>query len=891
MSTLGYLLSLVGNVLLAVTAVSALQAWWRTRDTRRLDILLVIGVPFASLLSRRLGRFGVPLWLAESMSSACLAAAPYLLVRLVQHFRDVPLVLRRGTLLFAAIGAALFLLPAAVPPPIGSALTGIAAVLLAAVALMFHRESARSAGITRRRLRFAAAGTWAFAGVLGIWSLTGSSTWLSRATFELSRTLAAMFYICFFVAFSTPQKLRARWLRDEEARYLSATGQLDPEERGRRAAGDLNEAAARSASNAATLVALRPTPDASELVVRAATRPELQKIVLPIDAGVIARAVQDGPTSIPVTACGDPLASVLEEYGSRVLAAPIATPSHTWGVLLVVQRRGSLFPDDDLRLLARLGGFAATALDHAYLVADARARERRAADRRLREVESRMTLMLDSIKDDAMLVLDDRGCVVNWQAGAVHVFGYTADEMTDESAAPLFAATDDQLRAWLTEARQLGLATREGECRRRDGSRFLGATTIRPLETGGEDVQGYVVVARDISERRELEERLRQSQKLEAIGQLAGGVAHDFNNLLLVIAGNAELLIRDVTGGDPAPVDRASLEEIQKAAERAASLTRQLLAFSRTQALQSSAINLPQLITDLLPMLRRVITEHIEVVVRGGDEIRPVLGDRGQLQQVMLNLAVNARDAMPGGGRLTIRTTTEWLDHATLAGEALPGPYVVLEVSDTGIGMDEATRARIFEPFFTTKPVGQGTGLGLATVYGIVKQMAGTIRVASEPGRGTTFRVYFPETRIREAAMSQGPRVAAQLAGTETILLVEDDAAVRAFLKELLEKHGYRVLQAEHQAAALARVQAHADPIHLIITDVVMPGGTGPELVRALAQLRPGVPALYISGYADAVLQQEAAPPKASEFLQKPFSSDDLLVRVRQLVTRQARAQ
>ena len=890
MSTFGYLVSLVGNVLLVVTTVSALRAYWKTRDTRRLDILLVVAALLSSLMTRRLARFGIPLWLAESLSSACLLVVPYLLVRLVQHFRDVSILLRRGTLLFAAVGATLFLMPAAVPLPIGSTLNGVAALLLLSVAIMFHRESARSAGITARRLLCAAAGTWAFAGVLATASLTGPSTWLSLLAIGPSRTLVGVFLICFFIAFSTPQRLRARWLRDEEARYLSATGQLDPEERGRHAASDLKEAAARSASNAATLVAVRLAPDSSELLVRAATRPELQKLVLPIDAPVIARVVHGGPTSMSAAACGDPLAPALGEYGSSVLAAPIATPTHTWGVVLVVQRRGSLFPDDDLRLLARLGGFAATALDHAQLIADARARERRAADRRLREIESRMILMLDSIKDYAMLVLDDRGCVVNWQAGAVHVFGYTADEMRDESAAALFAATDDQLRAWLTEARQLGLATREGECRRRDGSRFLGATTIRPLETGGEDVQGFVVVARDISERRELEERLRQSQKLEAIGQLAGGVAHDFNNLLLVIAGNAELLLREVSL-DPAVVDRTSLEEIQKAAERAAGLTRQLLAFSRTQTLQSSVINLPQLITDLLPMLRRVITEHIEVEVLGGDELRPVLGDRVQIQQVLLNLVVNARDAMPGGGRLTIRTATEWLDQAALAGEALPGPYVVLEVADTGIGIDEATRARIFEPFFTTKPIGQGTGLGLATVYGIVKQMAGTIRVVSEPGRGSTFRVFFPETRVREAPIGQRPRVAAQLAGSETILLVEDDPAVRAFLKELLEKHGYRVLVAEHQTAALACVQAFDDPIHLVVTDVVMPGGTGPELVRALAQLRPGVPALYISGYADAVLQLEAAPPKASEFLQKPFSSDDLLVRIRQLVTRPIRPQ
>jgi CheY-like chemotaxis protein len=266
-------------------------------------------------------------------------------------------------------------------------------------------------------------------------------------------------------------------------------------------------------------------------------------------------------------------------------------------------------------------------------------------------------------------------------------------------------------------------------------------------------------------------------------------------------------------------------------------------------------------------------------------EVTAVMGDRSQLEQVIVNLAVNARDAMPSGGTLTIRTTRAWLDHATAGGDVLPGPYALLEVIDTGIGMDAATQARIFEPFFTTKEFGRGTGLGLATVYGIVKQMGGTVRVASAPQEGTTFRLYFPETRSREtapppASAPETPR------GNETLLLVEDEATVRAFLSQVLERQGYRVLAAEHQAAALALSEAYIDPIHLVITDVVMPGGTGPELVRALSELRPGTPALYISGYADAVLATEGTFPKASHFLQKPFSAPELLTRIRQILSR-----
>jgi CheY-like chemotaxis protein len=261
-----------------------------------------------------------------------------------------------------------------------------------------------------------------------------------------------------------------------------------------------------------------------------------------------------------------------------------------------------------------------------------------------------------------------------------------------------------------------------------------------------------------------------------------------------------------------------------------------------------------------------------------------VLGDRSQVEQILLNLAVNARDAMPAGGRLTIRTAAMWLDAAMAAGDVLPGPYILLEVIDTGVGMDAETQSRIFEPFFTTKGFRGGTGLGLATVYGIVRQMGGMVRVDSARDRGTTFRLFFPETRDREvltgpAARPETPR------GTETVLLVEDDEAVRRLLIGTLKGQGYQVLAAGHPAAAVALVEAYADPIHLVITDIMLPGGTGLELVQTIAQIRPGLPALYISGYADGVTAPEGTFPKAAHFLQKPFSAADLLARVRQILS------
>jgi len=295
-------------------------------------------------------------------------------------------------------------------------------------------------------------------------------------------------------------------------------------------------------------------------------------------------------------------------------------------------------------------------------------------------------------------------------------------------------------------------------------------------------------------------------------------------------------------------------------------------------------VDVSRVVADTLPMLRQVIGPHVLVVEHLPTEPTPVLGDRSQIEQIVVNLAVNARDAMPTGGTLTIRIAAQWMD-ASDGEVVVPGQHVLLEVTDTGVGMDAETQARIFEPFFTTKEFGRGTGLGLSTVYGIVKQMSGLLRVSSHPGSGATFRIYLPVARVREAASASTVAVKPPR-GTETVLVVEDEAAVRSFLVEALQLHGYRVLAAENQATAVALAEAHTGSIDLFIADVVMPGGTGPEVVRSLAAVRPGVPTLYISGYADTVLAQEGAFPKASHFLQKPFTAPELLSRIRQILVR-----
>jgi PAS domain S-box-containing protein len=645
---------------------------------------------------------------------------------------------------------------------------------------------------------------------------------------------------------------------------------------------DLTAGVASSVGGSATLVALRDDPLAPAMTVRGATDPTLVGTPIASSNGALNRVCFAGAPAFSTPAeCEAELAPSLQKHGIRVLVAPIATTANTWGAVAVVQRRGSLFPDDDLRVLAQLGRYAGTALDHARLVQEARDRERRTADRRLREAESRMSLMLDSIKDYAMFIMDDGGKVVTWHPGAEHVFGYTSAEMRDEPAGPLFEVSAEKFAVWLKDARELGISESETTCRRKDGGKFSGATIIRPLADHGEGLSGFVAVTRDVTERRELETRLRQSQKMEAIGQLAGGIAHDFNNNLTAIMGFAEVLKMELRD-DARGLDRVN--DIVTAGQRAAGLTRQLLQFSRRQLFKMTPVNMARVVSDMLPTLQRVLGAHVDIQHDLPAGLPPVMADRTQLEQIIFNLGANAGDAMPTGGQLSIRVSSVWLDEST-AGEPVDvGTHIQLEFADTGVGMDETTQARIFEPFFTTKDMGRGTGLGLATVYGIVKQMGGVIRVASQPGMGATFRLYFPAARLPEAPSMPG-EPPALAGGTETLLVVEDDASVRAFLTEVLQKQGYRVIAAENRLTALIRAQAHPGAIDLVVTDVVMPGGSGPELVRELADFRPGVPALYISGYADAVMAQHGGFPKASHFLQKPFSAADLLARIRLILT------
>src|SRR5881296_210961 len=428
----------------------------------------------------------------------------------------------------------------------------------------------------------------------------------------------------------------------------------------------------------------------------------------------------------------------------------------------------------------------------------------------------------------------------------------------------------------------------EATWKRKDGARLTVQLSVRAVRQGAR-VEYYETFVRDVTEQRRLQQQLVQSQKMEAVGRLAGGIAHDFNNLLTVITSYSDLLLQDLGGEDP---KREDVEQVRKAAEGAAALTRQLLAFSRQQVLAPRVVSLSVVVQGVEKMLRRVIGEDVDLVTALDPDVGSVKADVGQLEQVLMNLAVNARDAMPTGGKLTIETgnAEHDPDYAREHEATAVRRFVMLAVSDTGIGMDDATKARIFEPFFTTKEPGKGTGLGLATVYGIVQQSGGFIWVYSEPGHGTTFKIYLPQVEAPLEGRAVGAAPGDLPRGTETILLVEDAAAVRAVTRQVLERQGYTVLEAAHGAAALQTAAGHPGPIHLLLTDVVMPVLSGRQLADQLARLRPDAKVLYASGYTDDAVVRHGVLEAGISYLQKPFTADSLARKVREVLDRPTRS-
>lgn len=509
--------------------------------------------------------------------------------------------------------------------------------------------------------------------------------------------------------------------------------------------------------------------------------------------------------------------------------------------------------------------------------------ERRQAERSLREMAA-----IVETSDDAIIGENLEGIITSWNNGAEKMYGYTAAETIGQHATMLAGPDRVQEVASYLERAQKGEAFRIDTNRlRKDGRIISVALTISPIKDSEGRVTGLSAIARDVSERKKLEEQLRQSQKMEAIGRLAGGIAHDFNNLLSVIVGYTYVLQSSLPDDNGL---RNSAQQVMSAAEKASALTRQLLAFSRRQMLQPEIIDLNEIVTGLQKMLPRLIGEDIDVRTIASSHLKNIKADPSQIEQVIMNLVVNARDAMPDGGKLTVETNDVHFEPSEAAHYGIrSGNYVLLAVSDTGIGMAPEIRAHIFEPFFTTKEPGRGTGLGLATVYGIVSQSNGHIWVYSEPGQGTTFKIYFPATS--EAAtpsdISHHPRLA--VTGSETVLLVEDEPNLRSLIQQVLRKQGYEVLVAGTGQEGAAIADHYAGDIELLLTDVVMPQMGGKQLADLLKPQYPDMSIIYMSGYTNNALDHSGSVEMGGSFLQKPFTPDVLLRKIREVLDHRAR--
>jgi two-component system, cell cycle sensor histidine kinase and response regulator CckA len=554
------------------------------------------------------------------------------------------------------------------------------------------------------------------------------------------------------------------------------------------------------------------------------------------------------------------------------MGVPLRAGSQTFGVLVVQSYREDVrFGERDKEVLTFVSQQLASAIDH------------KRHEEALRQSESRYrSLVQSAVYGIYRSSVDGRFLDVN--PALIHMLGYdSADEVVKlDPQREVFVEPAEHERL-LQEFQRTGcLDSAEVRWKRKDGSVITVRLSGRAATELDEADQALEIIAEDITERRALEDQFRQAQKMEAVGRLAGGVAHDFNNLLMVVSGYTEVLMEALDQNDPLLV---KVQAIQQAADRATTLTRQLLAFSRKQLLELKVVDVNSIVADMERLLRPLIGENIDLTTKLTPNVGHTRADAGQLEQVIMNLVVNAKDAMPDGGRILIQTSEADPDTARREHSLIePGTYILLSVSDTGAGMDRETQSRIFEPFFTTKEKGKGTGLGLSTVYGIVKQGGGYIFAQSEPGCGTTFRIYLP----RVADPADSPRVdkhaQAAAGGSETVLLVEDEESVRELVRETLKTRGYTVIEASDGIAGMRVSEEYQGNIEILITDVVMPGMSGRELAKRVAAARPNIRVLYLSGYTEDAIIHEGALEPGTGFLQKPFTLQVLARKVREVL-------
>jgi two-component system, cell cycle sensor histidine kinase and response regulator CckA len=561
--------------------------------------------------------------------------------------------------------------------------------------------------------------------------------------------------------------------------------------------------------------------------------------------------------------------------GSRSLdwmGVPLKVNNHTFGALVVqTYSKNIRYGERDKEVLTFVARQLASAV------------EIKRNEQALRRSEARYrSLVQSSVYGIYRSSLEGRFLDVNPALIAMLGYGSAEEVLLLDPQKDVFAQSDEHTRL-IDEFRRTGrLDGIEVKWKRNDGKTITVRISGRAVSSADEPADVLEAIAEDVTDRRVLEDQFRQAQKMEAVGRLAGGVAHDFNNLLMVISGYAEVMLAAL---EPDHTMREKAVAIQQASDRATTLTRQLLAFSRKQLLELKVVDVNAIVADMERLLRPLIGENVEFITNLTPEAAHTRADSGQLEQVLMNLVVNAKDAMPSGGTLTIQTQKIVMDesHRREPTFIRPGEYVMLSVSDTGMGMDKETQSRIFEPFFTTKEKGKGTGLGLSTVYGIVKQSGGYVMVQSEEGRGTTFHIYL--SRVEGAAEKHtAPATPTALGGTETVLLVEDEESVRQLVRETLAAKGYRVMEAQNGESGVAAAARHEGKIDLVITDVVMPGMGGRELVKQLAQTRPETKVLYLSGYTEDAIVSEGTIESGAAFLQKPFTLQNLSRKVREVL-------